>query len=663
MEKAKERLDYLKKELAKHNYAYYVLDAPLISDREYDLLMQELLALEEKYPELVTPDSPSQRVGGEPLKSFAQVTHPKPLLSLANAFHSGDLRDFHKRIQTAGFGEMEYVVEPKIDGLSVALIYEQGNLVSGATRGDGIIGEDITQNLKTIPFIPLRIKEDVSFLAVRGEAFMPKKAFVRLNEERSRQGISLFANPRNAAAGSLRQLDPKVAASRSLSAFFYEIIQVEGRELKTHWQALQLLEELGLPVNPDRKLCRNIDEVIDYCQEWAEKRASLPFEIDGMVIKVNDLSVQEALGSTSKNPRWAIAYKFPAEQATTTIKDIVVKVGRTGVLTPTAILQPVRLAGTTVSRASLHNEDMIKEKDIQLGDTVVVQKAGEIIPEVVAVLPEKRTGRERPFRLPTSCPECGSRVVRLEGEAAHRCTGGLACPAQVREGIIHFASREAMDIEGLGPKVVEQLLAAGLIRDAADLYYLKYEDLIDLERFGDQSARNLLTAIENSKQRPLNRLLFALGIRHVGSRAGKILAEHFPSIDALQNASQEELQQIPEIGPRIAESIQSFFHEPVNRRVLEKLAEAGIKMEREKAVSKPQPLAGLQFVLTGTLDSFSRKEAQKLIEEKGGRVSGSVSKNTDYLIAGANPGSKYNKALALNVPILSEKDFLEMINE
>ncbi|HHX50339.1 MAG TPA: NAD-dependent DNA ligase LigA, partial [Clostridia bacterium] len=540
---------------------------------------------------------------------------------------------------------------------------EKGILVSGATRGDGLVGENITQNLKTIPVIPLQLRRELPLLVVRGEAFMPKKAFARLNEERNRQGVSLFANPRNAAAGSLRQLDPKVAASRSLSAFFYEIMQVEGLETRTHWQALQLLEELGIPVNPDRKLCRSMDEVVDYCQEWAENRASLPFEIDGMVVKVNDLGVQKALGSTSRNPRWAIAYKFPAEQATTIVKDIIVKVGRTGVLTPTAILQPVRLAGTTVSRATLHNEDMIKEKDIHLGDTVVVQKAGEIIPEVVAVLPEKRTGKELSFQLPTICPECGSQVVRLEGEAAHRCTGGLSCPAQVREGIIHFASREAMDIEGLGPKVVEQLLAAGLIHDAADLYYLKYGDLIGLERFGDQSARNLLSAIERSKKGSLGQLIFALGIRYVGSRAGRLLAEYFPSIEVLRKASGEELQQIPEIGPRIADSILSFFREPLNMRVIEKLQEAGVKMEGERQVFGPRTLADQQFVLTGTLEKFTRKEAKELIEEKGGRVSSSVTKNTDFVVAGTNPGSKYEKALNLNIPILSEEEFLKMMGE
>lgn len=664
IQEIKARVEKLKQELETHNYQYYVLDQPLISDYEYDAMMQELIQLETQYPQLLTPDSPSQRVGGEPLQGFATVEHYRPLLSLGNAFNGGDLKDFHRRMVSSLGEKTAYVVEPKVDGLSITLTYEHGLLVRGATRGDGTIGEDITQNLKTIRNIPLRLKEDLPLLVLRGEAFMSKKAFASLNEERRNQGEVLFANPRNAAAGSLRQLDPRIAASRSLSAFFYEVIHVEGREITTHDEALTLMEELGLPVNQDRLLTAEIREVIDYCLEWGEKRASLAYEIDGMVVKINDLAGQLALGSTAKSPRWAIAYKFPAEQATTILQDIIVRVGRTGVLTPTAILQPVSLAGTTVSRASLHNEDMIKEKDIRLGDTVVIQKAGDIIPEVVAVLPEHRKGEEIIFHLPTNCPECGSQVVREEGEVAHRCTGGLSCPAQAREGIIHFVSRNAMDIEGLGPKMVEKLMDAELIQDPADLYFLQYDDLISLERMGEQSVNNLLQSIVNSKTKPLERLLFGLGIRHVGARAGTILADHFQSLSALQGADEESLTAIPEIGPKVAQSVISFFAQPSNQQVIDKLARAGMILEQKKqAPAEELPLTGKTFVLTGTLAGYSRKEAQGLIEGLGGKVTSNVSKNTDYLIAGDRPGSKYQRALDLAVPVLGEKEMEELLGK
>lgn len=663
LKEVEQQINELRNQIETHNYHYFVLDKPLISDQEYDRLMQQLIELETKYPQFLTADSPSQRVGGEPLKGFTTTRHYRPLLSLSNAFNLGDLQDFNRRVVSLLGQQPEYVIEPKIDGLSIALTYENGLLTVGATRGDGTVGEDITQNLKTIRAIPLKLRKPLPLLVVRGEAYMPKAAFERLNKEKEEKGEELFANPRNAAAGSLRQLDPRVAASRSLGAFFYEIIHVEGETVATHWEALQLLTELGLPVNPDRKLFADMEEGYAYCQEWAEKRASLSYEIDGMVIKVNNLGYQERLGATAKSPRWAVAYKFPAEQATTVLEDIIVRVGRTGVLTPTAILKPVRLAGTTVSKATLHNEDMIVEKDIHIGDTVVVQKAGDIIPEVVAVLPERRTGEERPYRLPTRCPECGSEVLRLEGEAAHRCTGGLSCPAQVREGIIHFASRDAMDIEGLGPKIIEQLSNAGLIHDAADLYYLKYEDLISLERMGDQSVNNLLNAIAASKERPLSRLLFGLGIRHVGQRAAKVLADHFGTLKALVQADESQLMAIEDIGPKVAASIVHFFAQEKNRQVIEKLAKAGVNMEQPREQETELPFSGKQFVLTGTLEGYSRKEAQELIEKLGGKVSSSVSSKTDFVVAGSKPGSKYDKAVSLNIPILSEEEFVALIRE
>lgn len=663
LKEVEQQIKELRNQIETHNYHYFVLDKPLISDQEYDRLMQRLIELETKYPQFLTVDSPSQRVGGEPLKGFSTTRHYRPLLSLSNAFNLGDLQDFNRRVVSLLGQQPEYVIEPKIDGLSIALTYANGLLTVGATRGDGTVGEDITQNLKTIRAIPLKLRKSLPLLVVRGEAYMPKAAFERLNQEREEKGEELFANPRNAAAGSLRQLDPRVAASRSLGAFFYEIIHIEGETVAAHWEALELMAELGLPVNPDRKLFTDMEEGYAYCQEWAEKRASLPYEIDGMVIKVNDLSYQARLGSTAKSPRWAMAYKFPAEQATTVLEDIIVRVGRTGVLTPTAILQPVRLAGTTVSKATLHNEDMIVEKDIHIGDTVVVQKAGDIIPEVVAVLPERRTGEEQRYRLPDRCPECGSEVVRLEGEAAHRCTGGLSCPAQVREGIIHFASRDAMDIEGLGPKIIEQLLNANLIHDAADLYYLQYEDLISLERMGDQSVNNLLNAIANSKGRPLNRLLFGLGIRHVGQRAAKVLADRFGTLKVLEQADESELMKAEDIGPKVAASIVRFFAQEKNRQVIEKLAKAGVNMQQPKEQGSELPLSGKQFVLTGTLENYSRKGAQELIEKLGGKVSSSVSSKTDFVVAGAKPGSKYNKAVSLNIPILSEEEFVALIRE
>lgn len=663
LETASKRVDELRAELEKHNYHYYVLDSPLITDAAYDQLMRELILLEAKFPQLLTSDSPSQRVGGEPASSFAGYRHRKPLLSLGNAFDEQDLRDFHRRVAGQTGANVEYVVETKIDGLSIALIYEDGVFVRGATRGDGETGEDVTNNLKTVRTIPLRLTKPLPRIEVRGEIFMPKAAFARLNEERELNGEALFANPRNAAAGSIRQLDPKITASRSLSAFIYEITYLEGEEISSHLEALRFLQELGFPVASDYKLCAGIEDVIEYCQEWANRRTALAYEIDGMVIKVNDLRQQADLGATSKSPRWAVAYKFPAEQVVTTVQDIIVRVGRTGVLTPTAVLAPVKVAGSTVSRATLHNEDIIKDKDIKIGDAVVIQKAGDVIPEVVEVLKEKRTGAEEEFRLPSTCPECGAHVVRLANEAASRCSGGLACPAQVREGIIHFVSRDAMNIEGLGPRVIEQLLEAQLIKDAADLYYLRYEDVIKLERMGELSTKNLLQAIEESKQRALGQLIFALGIRHVGAKAAKVLADHFGSLDSLGAATVEALTAIPDIGPKMAESITAFFAEPANRQVLEKLRRAGVNMQAETGKRGQGVLAGKLFVLTGSLERFTRKEAETMIENLGGKTASSVSKNTDYVVAGKEPGSKYEKALKLGINILTEEEFIELVNE
>lgn len=661
LEQARERAQTLRREIADHDYRYYVLDSPLITDAQYDQLLRELLAIEKQYPELVTPDSPTQRVGGKPREGFVTVAHRTPMLSLANAFGEEELRDFDRRVRAALPGEkVEYVVELKIDGLAVSLWYENGLFIRGATRGDGETGEDITPNLKTIPAIPLRLRETVPALEVRGEVYMTKEAFLKLNEAREEAGEPPFANPRNAAAGSLRQLDPAVTAARKLNIFVYGLGFWEGKDLSEHAASLQWLGELGLPVNRHFRVFGDMAEVIAYCTRWQQERFDLPYATDGMVIKVNSLDQQARLGATMKSPRWAIAYKFPAEEAKTMVKDIILRVGRTGVLTPTAVLEPVRLAGTTVTKATLHNEDMIKEKDVRVGDTVLVHKAGDIIPEVISVVKEARTGREKVFVWPERCPECGSRVIRPAGEAAVRCPN-VACPARLREGLIHFVSRAAMDIMGLGPAILGQLLDKGLVRDPADLYQLRYEDLVNLERMGPKSSQNLLDAIAASKTNPLHRLLFALGIRHVGERAAKILAERFGSMERLSRASFEELVAIPEIGPKIAESVVDFFATEKNRDLIQKLAAAGVNMQEEKAPVQAKPLAGKLFVLTGTLSRYTRQQAQELIEGLGGRVTSSVSKKTDYVVVGEDPGSKYEKAVALGVPVLREEDFIELI--
>ncbi|MBA2876850.1 NAD-dependent DNA ligase LigA [Thermaerobacillus caldiproteolyticus] len=660
------RIEELRQLLNKYNYEYYVLDNPSVPDAEYDRLMQELIALEEQYPELKTKDSPSQRVGGQALEAFQKVEHRTPMLSLANAFNEGDLRDFDRRVRQEVGENVAYVCELKIDGLAVSLRYEDGYFVQGATRGDGVIGEDITENLKTIRSLPLRLHEPVT-LEARGEAYMPKKSFERLNEQRRERGEELFANPRNAAAGSLRQLDPKIAASRHLDLFVYGLANAEELGIDSHSAALDYLQQLGFKTNPARRKCANMDEVIQFIHEWQEKRPQLSYEIDGIVIKVDSFEQQEQLGTTAKSPRWAIAYKFPAEEVVTKLIGIELSVGRTGVVTPTAILEPVRVAGTTVQRASLHNEDLIRAKDIMIGDYVVVKKAGDIIPEVVNVLPERRTGEEVAFSMPTHCPECESELVRLDGEVALRCINPK-CPAQIREGLIHFVSRQAMNIEGLGEKVIAQLFREGLVHDVADLYTLTKEQLMNLERMGEKSATNLLNAIEASKQNSLERLLFGLGIRHVGAKAAKVLAEHFETMDRLQTATKEELMTIHEIGEKMADSIVAYFGKPEVHQLLNELRSYGVNMTYKgpktvKATDVDSYFAGKTVVLTGKLETLSRNEAKEKIEQLGGKVTGSVSKNTDLVIAGTDAGSKLTKAQQLDIEIWDEARFLQEIEQ
>ncbi len=666
-QKAIERLTELKREIAHHDKLYYVQDQPEISDYQYDQLMRELLAIEEQYPQWITTDSPSQRVGGEPLKQFESYTHRNPLLSLMNAYGTDDLREFHQRIcNDLGRDEIEYVVEYKIDGLSIALYYENGVLKNGVTRGDGVSGEVVTANVRTVKNIPLRLQNDLPVLEARGEVYLPKASFAKINEQREQNGESLFANCRNAAAGSIRQLDPKVTAQRDLRAFIYTMMHVEGAEPATHSQCVQLLNDAGF-TTMEPFISSDIEAICDYCLYWGEHRHDLPFDIDGMVIKINSLADQRALGNRAKNPRWAIAYKFPPEQGTTRIEEIVVQVGRTGAVTPVANLEPIFLAGSTISRATLHNEDFIREKDIHIGDYVVIQKAGEVIPEVVSVVMDKRDGSEQPFVFPEQCPVCGAPLVRAEGEAAWRCSDGMTCPAQVREGIIHFASRDAMNIEGLGPAVITQLLDNGLIQNAADLYYLKKEQLLKLERMGDKSADNLLRSLETSKQRTLAQVVYALGIRLVGQNVAKVLARNFPTMEALQKATYDDLVVIDEVGPKIAESIVNYFAQERHGVFLQKLTEAGISRgsadDAETAKQEHAAFAGKTFVLTGTLPTLDRREASAMIEQAGGKTSGSVSKKTDYVLAGENAGSKLTKAQELGIAIIDEETFLQMLKD
>ncbi|HZH62785.1 MAG TPA: NAD-dependent DNA ligase LigA [Metabacillus sp.] len=663
---ATKRVQELHELLNTYNYEYHVLDKPSVPDSEYDRIMQELLKLEEEFPEMKTQDSPTQRVGGVVLEAFQKVVHRTPMLSLGNAFNEQDLRDFDRRVKQAVGDDVQYVVELKIDGLAVSLRYENGYFVQGATRGDGTTGEDITENLKTIRSIPLKLKSDVSF-EVRGEVFMPKKSFEKLNELRLAAEEEPFANPRNAAAGSIRQLDPKIASRRNLDIFVYSIADLGGTGIQRHSKALDFLEKEGFKTNKERRKCEDIDEVITLIENLQEKRVTLPYDIDGIVIKVDSLDQQEELGFTAKSPRWAVAYKFPAEEVMTKLLDIELSVGRTGVITPTAILEPVRVAGTTVQRASLHNEDLIREKDIKIGDTVVVKKAGDIIPEVVNVLVEHRTGEEKEFTMPTHCPACESELVRIEGEVALRCINPQ-CPAQIQEGLIHFVSRNAMNIDGLGERVVSQLFHAGLIKDVADLYRLTREQLLQLERMGEKSTDNLLQAIEQSKENSLERLLFGLGIRHVGAKAAKTLAQQFETIEKLQQTSMEELVAINEIGEKMADAITTYFQNPDVQHLITELQALGVNTTYKgpklvKAEDSDSYFAGKTIVLTGKLEQLSRNEAKEGIESLGGKVTGSVSKSTDLVIAGDAAGSKLKKAEELNIEVWNEAQLIQELNK
>ncbi|OLN29808.1 NAD-dependent DNA ligase LigA [Desulfosporosinus metallidurans] len=653
-----ERIATLRKELEDANKQYYVLDQPRITDAEYDAFMRELLDLEAKHPSWVTPDSPTQRVGGEVAKEYTKVRHLEPLLSLDNAFSPGDLREFDRRVRQVA-ASVDYVVELKIDGLTVALTYEEGLMVRGATRGDGSVGEDITANVKTVGSIPLRLNHTVPKLSVRGEGYMPKASFARLNREREEDGMPTFANPRNAAAGSLRQLNSRITAERKLEYFAYQVLAAKELGLHNQTEVLTYLKQQGFVVNPEYKVFSDIEEIIAYCEGMASERHRFSYDIDGLVIKVNEFALQEELGFTAKSPRWAISYKFPAEQVETVVEDIIIRVGRTGVLTPTAVLQPVLVAGSTVSRATLHNLDNIREKDIHIGDHVLLHKAGDVIPEVVRVLPEKRTGEEKVFEMPNLCPECQSPVNQEEGEVAYRCQS-ITCPARQREGIIHFVSRDAMAIDGLGPAVIQQLLDAGLIKDAADLYSLTFEELTPIERMGKKSAENLLKAIQESKERGLAPLIFSLGIHHVGEKAGKVLAQTFGSMDQLLMATLEELQAIPDVGPTMAASLMQFFGLESTARFLAKLREAGVNMTAAES-SKPQIFAGKSIVVTGSLEHWERREIETLIEECGGKAASSVSKKTAFVVAGEKAGSKLVKAQGLGIPILTEEEFEQLL--
>jgi DNA ligase (NAD+) len=652
------RLDKLRQTIRHHEYQYYVENDPEISDFEFDQLVAELRGIEEEHPDLITPDSPTQRVGEQPVEDFPSATHRLPMISLDNAYSFEELREFHHRVlKGIGRESLDYVVELKIDGSSVSIVYENGRLNRGVTRGDGTRGDIVTANIRTIRSVPLTLPDRFAlpYLEVRGEVYISRRKFAEINEAQEASGGKLFANPRNAAAGSLRLKDPRLTAGRRLDTFIYGLMAEGKPPAVDHWQTLNLLKELGFKVNPCKQLCRSIEEVEDFCREWEEKRDSLDYEIDGVVVKVNDFGLREELGATSKFPRWAIAVKFQPKEATTRIRDIRVQVGRTGALTPVAVMDPVQLAGTTVMHATLHNEDEIRRKDIRIGDYVLIEKGGDVIPKVVKVIESRRTAEVRPFRMPKECPECGARVVRAEGEVVARCPNA-ACPAKVRESILHFAGRKAMSIEGLGEKLVDQLLEKNMLKDVASIYDLKKEELAELERFGEKSAGNLLAQIENSRHRRLNQQLYALGIRYAGEHVAKILTDHFESLDAIARASVEELQGVPGIGLRIAESVAEFFSVPENRDLVEKLKRKGLFVTRQARVRKAETkLAGKTFVITGTLEGYSRDQARARIEDLGGKVTSSVSKNTDYLVCGENPGSKLENARKHGVAILDEK--------
>jgi DNA ligase (NAD+) len=664
---AQRLIEQLRQQLHYHNYRYHVLDAPEITDAEYDQLMRRLQELEAAFPDLVTPDSPTQRIGAAPLGEFGTVLHALPMLSLDNAFSPAEVRDFDARIkrQLGQNSAIEYVAEPKIDGVAVELVYEAGALVQGSTRGDGVRGEEITQNLRTIKTVPLRLIAAAQApvpprLDVRGEVYMIKRDFQRLNARRAEEGQLTFANPRNAAAGSLRQLDPRITAGRPLDIFCYGVGRVEGRSFQTHWDVLQTLSRWGFKVNTRCEKCLGIEAALAYYERLRERREELPYEIDGVVVKVDSLALQEELGTRSRSPRWAVAYKFEPQQAVTRVKEIAVQVGRTGALTPVALLEPVRVAGVEVSRASLHNPDEVARKDVRAGDWVVVQRAGDVIPEIVEVLKERRTGAEKPFEMPSRCPVCGSAVVRLADEVVPRCVD-LACAAKLKESIVHFASKGGMDIDGLGDKTVAQLMERGLVKDIGDLYFLTKDDLLKLDRLADKSASNLLAAIERSKQTTLPRLLYALGIRHVGEHVAAVLAQEYPSWQALQGATFEELRGIHAVGPRIAQSIVAFFQDAGNQAVLEKLHRGGVRAAVTERPTVEQSLRGKTLVFTGELQSYTRAEAKRLVEARGGRVTSSVSRHTSYVVAGAEAGSKLDQARKLGVTVLTEAEFQALL--
>jgi DNA ligase (NAD+) len=664
----KQRIEKLRAEINHHNYRYYVLDSPEISDAEYDELMRELQKLEEEHPQFLTPDSPTQRVGAAPVEAFGVVEHPQPLLSLGNAFSQEELAAWYKRTSKLIDGEkFDFTCEHKIDGLAVALTYVDGKFTTGATRGDGLRGEDITQNLRTIRSIPLSVPKDApARFEVRGEVFLPKAGFEKLNRERAKEGLPLFANPRNAAAGSVRQLDPRITAKRPLDIYIYMLGYAEGKATpSTHWKTMEYLKSLGFKVNPNNKLLTSIDQVEKFYHTWVERRDSLPYEADGIVVKVNQLDLQERLGSIGHEPRWAIAYKFPAIQGTTRLIDIGISVGRTGTLNPYAILEPVSVGGVTIKQAALHNEDDIKRKDIRIGDTVVVQRAGEVIPQVVGPVVSKRTGREKVFKMPKRCPVCGAEAIKPEGEAMSRCTNA-ACPAQVHERLEHFVSRGGMDIRGIGESQSAMLLKEGLVKNAADLYDLKdkKEQLVNLERMAEKSVSNILDAIEKSKQRPLSRVIFALGILHIGEEMAEILASHFGSMDKLAKASRDELMDIEAVGPKIADSVLAFFRQEENQKIIQRLKEAGVKLEERKAKSEELPLAGLEFVITGRLEAFTREEAEAKIKALGGTAKDNVTKKTTYLVVGAEPGgTKFARARELGTKQLTEKELLRLLEQ
>jgi DNA ligase (NAD+) len=665
-QQAQNKINELRKLLNKYGYEYYVLDQPTVPDAEYDLKLQELIKLEEEFPEFMTDDSPTQRIGGEPLEGFQKVEHLIPMMSLGNAFNEQDVRDFARRASQGTNEKISFVCELKIDGLAVSLTYENGKLTRGATRGDGTIGEDITANLRTIRSIPLTIAE-TGTIEVRGEAFMPHKSFLALNEAKKENDEEPFANPRNAAAGSLRQLDPKIAARRHLDIFLHGVGEWQGEELETHSARLNKLKELGFKTNPKWKKCDTMEEVMEFVEYWTSERPNLSYEIDGIVIKVDNLKQQEELGFTAKSPRWAVAYKFPEEEAITKLTAIELSVGRTGVVTPTAILEPVKVAGTTVQRATLHNEDLIREQDIRIGDTLVIKKAGDIIPKVVRVVEEKRTGEEVEFHMPEHCPECGNDLVRLEEEVALRCINPN-CPAQLKEGLIHFVSRDAMNIDGLGEKVITQLFQEKLIHTIADLYRLKKEELLELERMGEKSVNNLLQAIEASKENSLEKLLFGLGIRYVGSKAARTLAMEFETMENLQQAAFEDLIAVDEIGDKMADAIAKYFSEEKVSGLLDELQQLDVNMiykgpKQNDTAAEASIFAGKTIVLTGKMERYTRNEAKELIESRGGSVTGSVSKKTDLLIAGEDAGSKFDKAQKLGVEIWNEQQLKSAVEE